>query len=83
MKLEILQQDIQTPSIFVSEEKVETKTTTVKGSISPIHPNLTTPRSKNPTLPQVTLQSTVNPQLFHKWFIHKKIHKWIIKHLDQ
>ena len=55
----LTQQDIQTPSHFTSEEVVTTVITTTQQSISPIHPNLITPRPKNPTLPQVTLQSTV------------------------
>ena len=42
--------DIQTPSHFTNEESVQTVTTTTQQSISPIHPNLTTPRLKNPTL---------------------------------
>ena len=45
------QQDIQTPSHFVKEEFVETIITTeVKRSSSPIQPNFTTPKLKNPTL---------------------------------
>ena len=55
----LTQQDFQTPSYFINEEIVETIVTTTQQSISPIHPNLTTPKPKNPTLPQVTLQSTV------------------------
>ena len=55
----LTQQDNQTPSHFVNEEIVETVATTTQQSISTIHINLTTPRPKNPTLPQVTLQSTV------------------------
>ena len=61
------QQDIQTPSHFVNEEIVETVTTTTQQSISPIHPHLTTPRPKNPTLPQVTLQSTVKCSVVPKY----------------
>ena len=55
----LTQQDIQTSSRFAKEEVVTTVVTTAQQNISPIHPNLTTPRPKNPTLPQVTLQSTV------------------------
>ena len=50
------QQDIQTPSHFINEEIVQTTTTTTQQSISPIHPNLTTPRNTNTSLKQVTLQ---------------------------
>ena len=38
------QQDIQTPSQFINEEIVHTTVTTTQQSISPIHPNLTTPK---------------------------------------
>ena len=44
----LTQQDIQTPSNFAIEEVVTTVTTTQQ-SILPIHPNLKTPRPKNPT----------------------------------
>ena len=57
------QQDIQTPSHFINEEIFDTIVTTTQQTISPIHPNLTTPKPKNPTLPQVTMQSTVKPSL--------------------
>ena len=40
---------------------------TTQQSISPIHPNLTTPKPKNQTLPQVTLQSTVKPSVAPKY----------------
>ena len=60
-------QDIQTQSHFTYEEVVQTVTTTTQQSISPIHPNVTTPRPKNPTLPQVTLQSTVKPSVVPKY----------------
>ena len=63
----LTQQDIQTPSHFTNEEVVETVTTTTQQSISSIHPNLTIPRPKNPTLPQVTLQSTVKPSVVPKF----------------
>ena len=64
----LTQQDIQTPSHFENEEElVTTVITTKQQSISPIHPNLTTPRPKNPTLPQVTLQSTVKPTVVKKY----------------
>ena len=63
----LTQQDIQTPSHSTNEEVVETVTTTTQQIISPIHPNLTTPRPKNPTLPQVTLQSTVKPSAVPKY----------------
>ena len=41
----LTQQDIQTPSHFINEEIVHTTATTTQQSISPIHPNLTTPRN--------------------------------------
>ena len=40
------QQDIQTPSHFINEELVETMPTTKQQSVSPIHPTLTTPKTK-------------------------------------
>ena len=63
----LTQQDIQTPSHFLNEETVETIVTTTQQSISPIHPNLTNPKPKNPTLPQVKLQSTVKPSVAPKY----------------
>ena len=53
----LTQQNIQTPSQFVSEEIVETITTTAQQNISPIHPNLTTPRPKktNITTDNITI----------------------------
>ena len=63
----LTQQDIQTPSHFLNEEIVRTIVTTTQQKISPIHPNLTTPRPKNPILPQVTLQSTVKPSVVPKY----------------
>ena len=63
----LTQQDIQIASQVVNEEIVETIATTTQQSNSPIHPNLTTPRPKNPTLPQVTLQSTVKPSVAPKY----------------
>ena len=53
-------QDIQTPSHFINEEIVQT-TTTTQQSISPIRPNLTTPKNTHSSLAHVTLQSTVKP----------------------
>ena len=70
----LTQQDSQTPSHFINEEIVQT-TTTTQQSITPIHPNLTTPRNTNTSLAQVTLQSTVKHPL--------NIHIWIIKRIDQ
>ena len=58
-------QDIQTPSHFINEEIVHT--TTTQQSISPIRPNLTTPRNTNPSQTQVTLQSTVKPSVAPKY----------------
>ena len=63
----LTQQDIQTPSHFVNEDIVETITTTAQQSISPIHSNRTTPRPKNPILPQLTLQSTVKPSVAQQY----------------
>ena len=62
----LTQQDIQTPSHFINEEIVQT-TTTTQQSISPIHLNLTTPKNKNTSLTQVTLQSTVKPSVAPKY----------------
>ena len=63
----LTQQDIQTPSHFITEEIVQTTATTTQQSISPIHPNLTTPRNTNTSLTQVTLQSTVKPSVAPKY----------------
>ena len=58
------QQNIQTPSHFVSEELVETITTKeTQRSISFIQPIFTTPKLKNPTLQQTIIQSTVKPSV--------------------
>ena len=57
----LTQQDIQTPSQFINEEIVHTTVTTTQQSISPIHPNFTTPKNNKVTSPQITLQSTVKP----------------------
>ena len=62
----LTQQDIQTPSHFINEEIVQT-TTTTQQSISPIRPNLTTPRNTNTSQAQVTLQSTVKPSVAPKY----------------
>ena len=61
----LTQQDIQTPSHFINEEIVHT--TTTQQSISPIRPNLTTPRNTNPSQTQVTLQSTGKPSVAPKY----------------
>ena len=45
----LTQQDIQTSSHLTNEGAVTTVVTTGQQSISPIHPNLTTPRPKNPS----------------------------------
>ena len=63
----LTQQDIQTPSHFINEEIVEIIVTTTQQSISPIHPNLITPKRKISILPQVTLQSTVKPLVAPKY----------------
>ena len=63
----LTQKDIQTPSPFVKEEVVETIVTTTQQNFSPIHPNLTTPKAENQTLPQMTLQSTVKPSVAPKY----------------
>ena len=65
--INLTQQDIQTPSHFINEEIVETISTTTQQSISPIYPNLTTPKPKISILPQVTLQSTVLPSVAPKY----------------
>ena len=62
----LTQQDIQTPSHFINEEIIQT-TTTTQQSISPIRPNLTTPRNTNTSLARVTLQSTVKPSVAPKY----------------
>ena len=62
----LTQQDIQTPSHFINEEIVQT-TTTTQQSISPIRPNLTTPKNTNTSTAQVTLQSTVKPSVAPKY----------------
>ena len=59
----LTQQDIQTPSHFINEEIVQTTVSTTQQSISPIRPNLTTPKHTNTSQPQVTLQSTVKPSV--------------------
>ena len=62
------QQDIKTPSHFISEEFVETITTTeAQRSISPIQPNFLNPKLKTPTLQQTIKQSTVKPSLAQKY----------------
>ena len=63
----LTQQDVQTPSHFINEEIVHTTVTTTQQSIPPIHPNLTTSKNRNTTLPQVTLQSTVKPSVAPKY----------------
>ena len=63
----LTQQDIQTPSHFINEEIVQTTVTTTQQNISPIHPNLTTPKNTNTSLTQVTLQSTIKPSVAPKY----------------
>ena len=64
----LTQQDVQNPSHFVNGEIVETRTTTeAQRSISPIQPNLTTTKLKNPTLQQIIIQSTVKPSVAQKY----------------
>ena len=59
-------QDIQTPSHFVTEEVVETITTTAQ-QISHLFILILQPQDqKNPKLPQVTLQSTLKPSVAPK-----------------
>ena len=54
------QKDIQTPSLFVTEDIVEILPTTTQQTISSIQPTLTSPHNKNKTpFPQLTLISTV------------------------
>ena len=59
----LTQQDFQASPHLTNEEVVTTVVTTAQQIISPIHPNLKTPRPKNPILPQVTLQSTAKPTI--------------------
>ena len=73
----LTQQDIQTSSHFVSEEIVETITTTAQQSFSLIHPNLTSPKTKIPTIKQTAMQSTKKPA------VAQKTQKRITKHFDQ
>ena len=63
----LTQQDIQTPSHFINEEIVQTTVTTTQQSISPLHPNLTTPKNINTSLTQVTLKSTVKLSVAPKY----------------
>ena len=63
----LAQQDFQTPSHFINEEVVQTTVTTTQQSISPIRPNLTTPKNTNTLLAQVTTQSTVKPSVAPKY----------------
>ena len=63
----LTQQHIQTTSHFTNEEVVQTTVTTTQQSISPIRPNLTTPKNTNTSLPQITLQSTVKPSVAPKY----------------
>ena len=63
----LTQQDIQTPSHFINEEIVQTTVTTTQQSISPIRPNLPTPKNTNTSLPQVTIESTVKPSVAPKY----------------
>ena len=51
----------------MSEEIVDPLTTTAQHSNTPIHPNLTTPKTKNPTLSQTTIQSTVKYSVAQKY----------------
>ena len=55
------QQEPQIPTQFINEEIVQTTVTTTQQSISPIHPNLTTPQNNKLPTQQITLQSTVKP----------------------
>ena len=65
----LTQQDSQTPSHFVTEEIVEAITTTeAQLSISPIPPNFTTPKLKNPTLQQTIIQFTVKSSVTQKYY---------------
>ena len=65
-KRNLTQQDIQIPPNAINEEVVHTTMITTQQSISPIHPNLTTPKNRNTALPQVTLQSTIKPSVAPK-----------------
>ena len=63
----LTQQDIQMPPRVINEVIVHTTITTTQQSISPIHPNLTTPKNRYTAIPQVTLQSTVKPLVAPKY----------------
>ena len=64
----LTQQNVQNPSHFVNGEMVETRTTTVaQRIISPIQPNFTTPKLKNPSLQQTIIQSTAKPSVAQKY----------------
>ena len=63
----LTQQDIQTTSHFINEEIIQATVTTTQQSSSTIRLNLTTPKNKNTTLPQVTLQSIVEPSVAPKY----------------
>ena len=69
MEQEILHNKIYKPHrLFKSEKIVETITTTeAQGSISPIQPNFTTPKLKNPTLQLTIIQSTIKPSVAQKY----------------
>ena len=59
---------MQTPSHFVSEEIFEKITTTEsQQSFSPIQPNFTNPKIKNPTLQRAIIQSTAKPSVAQKY----------------
>ena len=67
-KRNLTQLDIQIPSHFISEEIIETITTTeAQRSISSIQPKFTIPNLKNPTLQQTILQSTVKASVAQKY----------------
>ena len=76
----------QAPSHFINEEIVQT----TAQATQQIHPNLITPRNKNTSLTQVTLQSTVKPSVAPKYshmdyqtYRPMTIHIWTIRRIDQ
>ena len=68
MEQEIFYSKIYKPHHFVNEEIVETITTTeAQRCISPIQPNFTTPKLKNPTLQETFIQPTVKLSVAQKY----------------
>ena len=64
----LTQRDIQTPSLFVIEEIVETVPTTTQQSISPIHPILTTPKKNKNSISTNNYTYDSNTFIYSKMF---------------